>query len=114
MAQNIDAEFDLSYNVAIEDTGLIDTSTTTPHAEVHETGDGTADFYSLTLTAGNEYWLDIDRGWASDIDNGSCTSTSQVYIYMVLYASEKLTSNVGFALEKFSLLLKPKPHPGPY
>ena len=31
-----------------------------------------------------------------------------------VYASEKLTSNVGFALEKFSLLLKPNPHPGPY
>jgi hypothetical protein len=31
-----------------------------------------------------------------------------------VYASEKLTSNVGFALEKFSLLLKPQPHPGPY
>jgi phospholipase C len=31
-----------------------------------------------------------------------------------VYASEKLTSNVGFALEKFSLLLKPEPHPGPY
>jgi phospholipase C len=31
-----------------------------------------------------------------------------------VYASEKLTSNVGFALEKFSLLLRPEPHPGEY
>jgi phospholipase C len=31
-----------------------------------------------------------------------------------VYASEKLTSHVGCALEKFSLLLKPTPHPGPY
>ena len=31
-----------------------------------------------------------------------------------VYASEKLTSNVGFALEKFSLFLKPELHSGPY
>jgi phospholipase C len=31
-----------------------------------------------------------------------------------VYASEKLTSNVGAALEKFSLLFKPEPHPGQY
>jgi hypothetical protein len=92
-AQNVDAAFDLSYNVAIENSQLINTSTTIPHAEVHATGDGTADFYSFTLTAGNEYWLDIDCGWASDIDNGSCTSTSQVDTYMVLYTPA--TSPVG-------------------
>ena len=38
----------------------------------------------------------------------------QARIPWSVYASEKLTSNVGFALEKFSLSLKPKPHPGPY
>lgn len=92
-AQNVDAAFDLSYNVAIENSQLINTSTTIPHAEVHGTGDGTADFYSFTLTAGNEFWLDIDCGWASDIDNGSCTSTSQVDTYMVLYTPA--TSPVG-------------------
>ena len=92
-AQNVDAAFDLSYNVAIEDNQLINTSTRIPHAEVHATGDGTADFYSFTLTAGNEFRLDIDCGWVSDIDNGSCTSTSQVDTYMVLYTPA--TSPVG-------------------
>ena len=38
----------------------------------------------------------------------------QAGISWSVYASEKLTSNVGFALEKFALFLKPEPHSGLY
>ena len=63
-AQNIDAFFDLGFNVQIEDESLFNTSTSIPHAEVTSTGDfsGTVDYFSFTISVGSRIILDVDCG----------------------------------------------------
>ncbi|MDP6816400.1 MAG: PEP-CTERM sorting domain-containing protein, partial [Alphaproteobacteria bacterium] len=64
IAQNIDAFFDLAYDVNIENTALVNTSTSIPHAEIHGTGDGTLDYYSFYVgTPLSKGIFDIDCGY---------------------------------------------------
>ena len=63
-AQNIDAFFDLGFDIRIEDQDLVNTSTAIPHVEISGTGDDTYDFYSFTVGAdGLLAIFDIDCGW---------------------------------------------------
>jgi hypothetical protein len=71
-AQNIDAFFDLGFNVQIEDESLINTSTSIPHAEVTSTGDfsATVDYFSFTVGAGSRIILDVDCGLNVSLSTG--------------------------------------------
>jgi hypothetical protein len=63
-AQNINAFFDLGFDIRIEDENLVNTSTAIPHVEISGTGDDTYDFYSFTVGAdGLLAIFDIDCGW---------------------------------------------------
>lgn len=61
-AQNIDSAFSLNFDVNIENSAGVNTSSTIPHAEVQGTGDGTVDYFSFTAAAGSNVIFDIDCG----------------------------------------------------
>lgn len=68
-ALNIDnLGFSLDFDPNIENSSLINTSTTVPHISIQGTGDGTFDFYSFTISnTGDTAVFDIDFG--RDTDN---------------------------------------------
>ena len=82
-AQNIDAAFGLGFDVNIENSSGVNTSTTTPHAEVQGTGDGTVDYFSFTGASGALMILDIDCGVATF---GGCVSNGFIDAWIQVIA----------------------------
>ena len=86
-AQNIDAFFDLGFNVQIEDESLINTSMLIPHAEVISTGDfsGTVDYFSFTVGAGSRIMLDVDCGLNAALSTGCGALNLAIDSWIQLY-----------------------------
>jgi len=83
-AQNVDAFFDLTFDVNIENFAGVNTSTTVPHVEIVSPGDasGTTDYYSFTAAVGDGVTLDIDCGERSAT---TCSSAVSIDAYIELY-----------------------------
>ncbi|MGB5718761.1 MAG: hypothetical protein WBN81_16900 [Gammaproteobacteria bacterium] len=83
-AQDINASFDLSPNINVNDINNVNTSAVIPHAEVQGTGDGTFDFFSFFAGPGETVILDIDFG-CEDESTTNCDSGTDFDSWIGLY-----------------------------